>query len=64
MAYDHPYQLEDHVKTTLSGKTLDNWAIVRTGVGIICEGSDHYEMRKIVDALNEMARDYAHEGER
>ena len=57
MAYDYPYRLEDHVKVTLTGKELCNYAIVRTGIGVICEGSDHMEMRKIVDTLNEQAQE-------
>jgi len=64
MAYDFPYRLETHLKTTLSGHTFNSYEIVRTGVGIICTGEDHHEMRKVVDALNEMARIYAEEGSR
>ena len=63
MPYDFPYRLE-HSVTYSNGhySTKDNYTIMRTGVGAICTGTDHSEMRKIVDALNEMAQVYAEEG--
>lgn len=58
MAYDYPYRLEQVRKT--GGEIV--WSIMRTGDDPLCTGSDHYELRKMVDALNEMAEVYATEG--
>ena len=50
MAYDRPYRLEYFVNRRTD---RDTYAIMRTGEGIICEGENFDEMRKLVDCANE-----------
>ena len=59
MPYDFPYRLEHSVNYSHNGYSVkDSYAVVRSGVGTVCTGTDHHEMRKVVDALNEMALVY------
>lgn len=51
MAYDYPYRL---IKT-VNVHTHEVVYVIHSRDGIICEGPDHYEMRKLIDAANEMA---------
>ena len=48
--YDYPYRVEYSPKGT-----ADNYAVLRVGEGVICEGSNLMELRRLVEAANEMA---------
>jgi hypothetical protein len=47
--YDYPYRVEYAPRGN-----EDRYQVVRTGEGVICEGSNVAEMRKLADAANEM----------
>jgi len=48
--YDYPYRLERFV--THTGEVT--YVIMRTGEGGICQGENFTEMRKLVEAVNEV----------
>jgi hypothetical protein len=64
MAYDYPYRLERTIRYSQNGYTLvDTYKVLRTGDGVICEGENFNEMRKLVDAANEaFMEDSGHRG--
>jgi hypothetical protein len=49
MPYDYPYRL---IKTVNVHTNEVAYVVEKASLGIICEGSDHYEMRKLVDIAN------------
>ena len=50
--HDYPYRLEaiDHVR-----HTPPFYEIVLSGQGTVCSGENYMEMRRLVEAANEMA---------
>jgi hypothetical protein len=47
--YDYPYRVEYNPKGT-----KENYDVVHTGEGVICQGENLSELRKLVEAANEM----------
>lgn len=48
--YDHPYRLECNFRPN----DTVVYEVHRTGEGVICRGENFMEMRRMVDAANEM----------
>lgn len=48
--YDYPYRVEYSPKGN-----IDSYTVLRVGEGVICEGSNLMELRRLVEAANEVA---------
>jgi hypothetical protein len=50
MAYDYPYRVEYDPKGD-----KEHYNVLRVGEGVICEGTNLAELRRLIEAANEIA---------